>query len=188
MKFPNDKGFSLIEIMIAVALTAIMSTIAVPNFIKMRKHGQLKGAAQEIASTLNLARLTAISKTGTYQVRFDESLDTESFDSAHTYTSADPKSGIHQVDIFFTGTGTKYTDGGVPNGFSNTSGAVVRRVRFNSLGRVVDSTGNTIPRTEVVYLKVPNTSEGDERYRVKVSGLSGRVTVQYWKADTWVDQ
>ena len=37
---PNSKGFTLVEIMIVVAIIALLAAIAVPNFLRARKRSQ----------------------------------------------------------------------------------------------------------------------------------------------------
>lgn len=37
----NRKGFTLVEIMIVVAIIAVLAAIAIPNFIKSRKQSQM---------------------------------------------------------------------------------------------------------------------------------------------------
>jgi prepilin-type N-terminal cleavage/methylation domain-containing protein len=50
----NQKGFTLIELMIVIAIIGILSAIAIPNFLKYRQKGQEAAAestAKNFAST-----------------------------------------------------------------------------------------------------------------------------------------
>jgi type IV fimbrial biogenesis protein FimT len=53
-------GFTLVELMITVAVLAIVLAIAVPSFRDMINRNQLVSAANEVSATLNLARMEAI--------------------------------------------------------------------------------------------------------------------------------
>jgi prepilin-type N-terminal cleavage/methylation domain-containing protein len=52
-------GFSLIELIIVLALIAMMSLVATPWFIKLYQRNQVRSAAHEIQTTLLAARMKA---------------------------------------------------------------------------------------------------------------------------------
>jgi prepilin-type N-terminal cleavage/methylation domain-containing protein len=58
----NQRGFTLIEVMIAVAIVGILGMVAVPNFIQWNARYQLKQATTELAGSLNLARMAAMNR------------------------------------------------------------------------------------------------------------------------------
>jgi type IV fimbrial biogenesis protein FimT len=53
-------GFTLVELMITVAVLAIVLAIGVPSFSAMIRRNQLVSTANEISATMNLARMEAI--------------------------------------------------------------------------------------------------------------------------------
>ena len=56
----RQAGFSLIEVLIAVAIIGIAAAIAMPNFTRMYMDYQARGTASEITRHLVLARTTAL--------------------------------------------------------------------------------------------------------------------------------
>lgn len=67
----NQKGFSLIEMVIAVAIIAILTGIAVPVYVSMKPSLWLSGATRQIMSDLMWARMQAISQNNEFRIIYD---------------------------------------------------------------------------------------------------------------------
>lgn len=55
-------GFTLIEMMIAVAIVTIGASLAIPEFLRWNARTQLRQATSEIASQLTMARMAAMNR------------------------------------------------------------------------------------------------------------------------------
>ena len=61
-------GFSAAELLVVVAILAILATVSMPIFAATFKNARLSGAVRQLASDIRFARSLAISKGGLYGV------------------------------------------------------------------------------------------------------------------------
>ncbi len=69
----SQRGFTLVEGIMVIAIIAIVATIAVPQFRKMAVNGNLKAAAKDIISDFTAVREMALSQNQNYSLVFDQS-------------------------------------------------------------------------------------------------------------------
>lgn len=65
-------GFTLIELMVVIAIIGIVAVLAVPNFARMQRDARIRGACQRTAQHFKQIRERAISTGGTYYIRFPD--------------------------------------------------------------------------------------------------------------------
>lgn len=74
----SQNGFSLIEVLVLCGIIGIISAIAVPTITQMMKSYRLNSAANEMASVMQLARMTAIGQNSHSVVTFNTGTQTYS--------------------------------------------------------------------------------------------------------------
>ncbi len=66
----TQRGYSLAELLVIVAIIGILSLVTVPNFISLYNSGRIKGSARELTMAIRNARQLAISGNQRTKVSF----------------------------------------------------------------------------------------------------------------------
>jgi type IV fimbrial biogenesis protein FimT len=72
----KKSGFTLMELMVVIAIISILSALAVPNLIKWRPKRQLSAATKEILSVMQYARSRALKENTRVGLLFDRANET----------------------------------------------------------------------------------------------------------------
>ena len=128
----NNKGFSLLELLIVVAIILIIATIAIPSLLRSRQAANESAAVANVR-TLNTAQVTYLSSAagsyGDLAALIAAKLIDDTFD---TTTTGRPKAG-YNYNITLGSSNQDYTIDAVPAssntgryGYYSTPDAVVR--------------------------------------------------------------
>jgi type IV pilus assembly protein PilA len=123
INFRKRRGFSLIELLIVIAIILIIITIAVPNLTKARMHAQETAAIAAI-KTIHTAQVQYYSTYGKYATTLAELGPPTSGTanaSAADVIGNDLSNGKKQGYVFtLTGSGGGYVINATPETFGNT--------------------------------------------------------------------
>ncbi|MBC8282855.1 MAG: GspH/FimT family pseudopilin [Nitrospinae bacterium] len=176
-----QEGFTLIEMVVTMAIMGIVAAIAIPNFSKWKEKHEINGQAQKVYFDLMLARTTAIKSNNNVRVAFDTTAHTyqiheDSNDDGNLDAGENVKNATLENDVQFAyNTGITDTDGNNVNSPVTFGGVLI-----------FDSKGQASSSGSVLLLHVNDIGKTDDRARL-ISVLQATGSVDYWQysaADT----
>jgi prepilin-type N-terminal cleavage/methylation domain-containing protein len=183
-------GFTLMELMIAIVILGILLGLAIPGFSTWLPRYRLRGAAREIYSNLQLAKMTAVKDRIHCKVAFNV--------AAHTYQVSTVSPGVNgtygdgddvTVDIKTVnfseyGSGVGYGHGsatsGVEGGFDNEVTLEEDGIVFDPRGMVFKPSGPAATTNGYVYLQ----NNKNNAFAVGVLS-SGVIVLRRWTGSAW---
>ena len=177
--FKSREGFTLIEMIVVLAIAGVIMAIAAPNFSKWKEKHEINGQAQKVYFDLMLARTTAIRNNNLVRVAFNT--------TNHTYTIHDDtnsdgnqdsgeavKTGVLENDINFA----------FNSGMTDVDGnSVTAAVSFGGSTTVnFDSRGQSSSSGSVFLLHTNDIGSTNDRARC-ISVLQATGAVDSWEYD-----
>jgi len=125
MKKMKNSGFTLLELMVVIAIVAIMAAIAIPNYISWLPDRRLAAGAQDILQGLQKSRSKAIVTNRRVVVNFNTGADSfiafvdddasGGLDAGElTVVSRNMPAGIDLVNTGFAGNSVTFDNRGIP--------------------------------------------------------------------------
>ncbi len=173
--FTNRKakasGFTLVELMIVVAVAAVILGLGLPSFLTMIENTKLRNVKGDMLDMIRVARLTAVEQKAYVTA-------CGSTDGTSCSSSADDWSNII---LLLQGQGDDAT--------------VLQRIRVNDRAKVIKSNTDTlainfeptgwVPDDQSSFYICPDDLENDKAYRLVLS-MSGKVRSEPYKSGaTW---
>ncbi|HEX4870842.1 MAG TPA: GspH/FimT family pseudopilin [Nevskiaceae bacterium] len=76
-RYRRPRGFTLVELMVALAVLGIVAALATPSFLTLIANNRLKSAAEQIRSDIALARSEAVKRNQVITLRFTRTSATQ---------------------------------------------------------------------------------------------------------------
>ena len=104
MKMFRKYGFTLLELMIVIAVMGILAAIAAPNFMNYMAQRRLNGATRMVMSDLMNARMLAVTLNRNVQVTFSTSASAfYTYDAVGTAAVRNIQTGFGYHDVTVSG-------------------------------------------------------------------------------------
>ncbi len=203
----NKSGFTLIELMVALAIVGILASLAVANYLNRLPDIRAKQAARQVWMDFKRAQSTALSRNtdvvvlfnpseGTYDIVIDTDSDMGETGSPDTsggdadeFFSRD--NALPQSIVFASGLGTVVgVDGeGLGDGVTLSN----NRVFFQPSGRAstknedtIDNVLNKASRAVYVIPEADISKNNHEKlWAVTINGISGNAEMKEYKNGKW---
>ncbi len=180
-KLLNSKGISLIELMIVVAVVAVLAMGVIPSTIDIGPKARMKSAVRDLKSNLELARMEAAKRNRSVYAQFTPGSCSGSYTNSGWYELVidEDKDGVETTDprIVLFGTEKKAVNRTKYTMKAGTALCLASNLRFNSRGFPVDSSGNLLTADQKMSIS-SRYKAGDEhpQYTITVS-TTGNVSV-----------
>lgn len=176
----KNAGFSMIELVIVVAIMLIVAAFAVPNLTAMLRAYRAMNNARGIAAQLSLARMRAASTSAPARLNFNLAANTYQLELCTSLCNTAGATYAPEGGVQVLSQGVTFGAGGVgtpPTGLPAVAQSAL--ITFNSRGISVDGLGAPIG-TAAIYI----TNNSGAVYAVTVS-IGGQPTARLHSGSTW---
>ena len=162
-QYNTQRGFSMLDLVIAMALISILAGIATPNISRWMTIYRLKGASTDIFSNMQMAKLGSVKDNKSWSINFTE--------SGYQILNGD---GVPVKDIDFN----KEYSGNIL--YKNPTGGDT--IGQNPLIFNPNGTTNNVAKEGFIYI---TNQDNTDYYRVGPKYASGGIKVEKWDGAEW---
>jgi len=115
----SEKGFTLIEVMVTIAILGILIATASPGISSLLPNYRLKSATQDLFTNMQSAKMQAIKANSNYTITFDAINDSYNLNGTKNIVLTEYKSGVcyghpsSSSEIEYTSNSVSFTSRGM---------------------------------------------------------------------------
>jgi type IV fimbrial biogenesis protein FimT len=166
------KGFTVIELMVVIAIIGIVMALAIPAFGSMQRTMRIRAGTKSAAQNFRHVRERAIATGRNYQIT--------QVDSKH-YQITDPDGGVSVIDLGHTTGGNLQfgTTGGIAVAPPEANLASPDGDGFDFDGEVLIFQARGASSKGVIYI-----NDGNDNYAIGVNPL-GKIRIYHFASGSW---
>jgi len=180
----SNFGFTLIEVMIVVAIMGVMAAISTPSIFSLLDTIRVSGAARNLASEMMLAKFRAISENNNYVITFDVAGNSfnvyDDNDGDYATVGAEANELVKTVNISSDYPNVIY---GYVSGTRSTTGVLITEsVTFSSTPkRVIFKSDGTASTAGSVYLILSKDLTAGKTGRMRAVTVITTGRIKFWR-------
>lgn len=132
LRLKNSKGFSLVELIVVIAIMGIMSALIIPKMGSSSSEAKVKAAAREVVTNSRYARDQAITHGKDYTITFNKDASSYTIVGTPDTITVDLPEGVkitsNSLAVTYKSIGTT----GNPGNVVITSGSSSKKIEFSS--------------------------------------------------------
>ncbi len=171
----TQKGFSLVELMVVIAIIIIIGAVSVPNIVTGLPKYRVKGAARDLTSKIRRARSMAVKKHRDVTIVFDTANDRYSIDD--DWFPYEENGQVRKLSERY-GSGVCF---GFGNATDNVPGTGTGDVVSFSADQITFNSRGLSNKTGYVYL----TNNRGDAYAAGIRNMAGSIVLMHWTGSSW---